>query len=89
MTPDEKRTRAILADQVLANPLFNEAFTVTNANLFDSWVNTKWFQFKKREKIWGMMTAAKEFKKVFEVAVQQGKNQSAQDQRSNKLRNVK
>lgn len=57
MTPEEEVSRGRLAEQVLDNPVYREAITITRAKLFDEWASTKWYQGRKRQEIWRMYRA--------------------------------
>ncbi|MFW0776240.1 MAG: hypothetical protein ACN2B6_00780 [Rickettsiales bacterium] len=55
---DNEINRGELARQVQENPIYAEAITATKAKIFDDWCNTKWFQVRKREKLWRMYRSA-------------------------------
>lgn len=73
MTPEEKQQRADWAAQVLSNPAYLEALAITKGKLFDEWCTTKWFQVRKREKIWGMMNAAESLERTLNKRLNDGK----------------
>jgi len=52
MTPEQEKIRANQAQQVLDNPMFQEAFTALRADLFEKFQRTKWLQGKERTEIW-------------------------------------
>jgi SOS response regulatory protein OraA/RecX len=52
MTPDQERIRANQAQQVLENPMYQEATTALKADLFRKFERTKWYQTKDRTEIW-------------------------------------
>lgn len=85
MSPEQE---AILAQEVLKNPAYQSAIARVKGQYFSDWADTKWFQFKKREKIWALMRAVIELESEFQFALNEGaiaaKNKPKDDKQSRK-----
>ena len=73
MRNEEKLTRAIHAKELVDNPLFQEIIQGEKSDLFDEWAGTKWFQWRKREKLWSMVKACLSIENKLKKAVNDGK----------------
>jgi hypothetical protein len=73
MNPELEVQRGVLAQQIVDNPIYQEAITATKAKLFDEWASTKWYQHKKRQEIWRMYRAAESIEAQIQKVMHTGK----------------
>jgi hypothetical protein len=73
MIAEQEVQRGVLAQQVLDNPVYQEAVTAIKAKLFDDWASTKWYQHKKRQEIWRMYRAAESIESQIQKVMQTGR----------------
>ena len=65
-------SRAHRADELLANPLYNEAITAMRAAMFEQFNDTKLADEAQRHELWQRMQLMKQFQGKFESIVKQG-----------------
>ena len=65
-------SRAHRADELLANPLYNEAITAMRAAMFEQFNDTKLGDEVQRHELWQRMQLMKQFQGKFESIVKQG-----------------
>lgn len=65
-------SRAHRADELLANPLYNEAITAMRAAMFEQFNDTKLADEVQRHELWQRMQLMKQFQGRFESIVKQG-----------------
>ena len=65
-------SRAHRADELLANPLYNEAITAMRAAMFEQFNDTKLVDEAQRHELWQRMQLMKQFQGKFESIVKQG-----------------
>lgn len=65
--------RARLAEQVLNNPLYREAFDLIRANLIDKFEKTKFDQKEERDEIWRKMQIVNSMQEHFQYVMENGK----------------
>jgi hypothetical protein len=64
--------RAQQADELLANPLYQEAIVAMEAALFEQFKDTKFKEEAERHELWQRMQLLKQFQAKFEHIVKQG-----------------
>jgi len=77
---DEIKQRAVLAEQVISNPVFKQAFLAIKAELMLSFESTKPKQKDEREEIWRQTQVVNKIQKQLEGAMKTGKLTSINSQ---------
>ena len=83
MSPAQLQERAQEAKHITENPLFKEAFSLFEQEIFKAWQSTSADNEKdgserfKREEMWRLMKSAQRFKAVFESYIVEGENAAA------------
>lgn len=65
--------RAQQADELLSNPLYQEAIVAMESALFEQFKDTKFKDEAERHELWQRMQLMKQFQAKFEHIVKQGK----------------
>jgi hypothetical protein len=65
-------SRAVRADELLANPLYKEAITAIEVSLFESFKDSKLTNEQERHELWQRMQLLKQFQAKFEHIVREG-----------------
>ena len=65
--------RARQADELLSNPLYQEAIVAMESALFEQFKDTKFKEDAERHELWQRMQLMKQFQAKFEHVVKQGK----------------
>lgn len=69
MSPEEE---ALEAKRILDNPAFQSALARVKGNYFSEWVDSKWFQFRKREYIYKQIKSVVEVEAELQEALHSG-----------------
>lgn len=67
------RERALQAQQILDNPIYQEAITLVESRLIQAWQDTVVSQQEEREKIYQMLLAMRDIKSHIEGVLTTGK----------------
>lgn len=70
---DDTEIRARNAQQLLENPLLDEALTVLRGEAIDAWAGTKAAATEERERHWMMVKAADRLREYLKSAVDDGR----------------
>lgn len=73
MSLEEKVLRGQRAEQLLADPILNEAFEAVKKELFDAWATTPARDTDAREWLWMLLQASTRFESIFRGIVDTGK----------------
>lgn len=73
MTPEQERIRANQAQQILDNPVFQEAFTALKASIFHKFEKTRFDQEEERTELWRKLNCMSNLEGYLSKIVQTGK----------------
>ena len=81
--------RKVLAEQLLSNSLYIEAFTAIRADILDKFSKTKFKESAERDELWRKMQTVDSIQSYFEQVIRNGKvAESKLDQLKTKLKQV-
>lgn len=75
---DDRESRAIHAQQLLNDPLFQEAFDTVRAACIEQWEKTPARDVEARERIWTMVKLNERLKLHYESIINDGKMAAAE-----------
>lgn len=73
MSPEQEKIRANQAQQVLDNPVFQEAFTALKASIFQKFEKTRFDQEEERTELWRKLNCMSNLERYLSSVVQTGK----------------
>ena len=70
---EQQKRNAVLAQQVLDNPMIKEFFLAYRADILDKFTGTKYKDTQERDELWRKMQTLDNFEKHFKHYVETGK----------------
>lgn len=67
-----QKNRGVLAQQLIENPLYQEAYLAIRARLLDEFTKTKFKDGAERDEIWRKMQTIEEINQWFEAVIKNG-----------------